>query len=289
MSRASSDAAAEPSPSVPRGLLWSVLLWSGLAFAFAPTLGEAFRNLVQQPWTRATLVFPLLAYMAARAERPSEPSRSGWALIGVGIVIQQIAISGEVDRAGKIGFILAAIGLCRWAGWCSLETASLLAFLIPLPHVVVAFGSPWLEGGLATGAALLARSLGFAVDYGSGALVSEGATLRLADRDGGLGLVVLLAGLAWFDWLCRPERRSGRLALLALTGIVAAGAIQLASLTGSAMMLAVRGEDSAGVVRAWLDRIPWLLAWTSGVALAWIHRRAEGTGARNPISVGGPS
>ncbi len=267
-------------------MAWALLLWAGLAFAFAPTLRGGLEHLTHEPWTRATLIFPVLAYLAARAEGPSMPSRVGWLLVAVGVAIQLVAIAGGFVPVGRLGFVLAAIGLCRGAGWCSLPAALLLVFLIPLPHAIHDLGSPWLEGGLAQAAAALAGGLGFDVVHGRDVLATGAATLHLADHDGGLGLLVLFAGLAWFDWQCDPQRSLRGLLRMGLVCLLAAGAVQLASLTLAAISLAQAGVEAAGRARSILDGVPWIMIWTSGIVLAWKHRRSDGSTGRDPIAVG---
>jgi hypothetical protein len=267
-------------------MAWALLLWAGLAFAFAPTLRGGLEHLTHEPWTRATLIFPVLAFLAARAERPARPSQVGWLLVAAGGAIQLAAIGGGFVRAGRLGFVLAAIGLCRGSGWCSLPAASLLAFLIPLPHAIHELGSPWLEGGLAQAAAAMVGALGFDVVHGRDALATAGATLHLADHDGGLGLLVLFAGLAWFDWQCDPQRNGRDLFRLGLVCVLAAGAVQLASLALAAAALTQGGLEPAERARSILDRVPWLLVWSSGIVLAFKHRRIDGSAGRDPIAVG---
>jgi len=255
---------------------WRILFWAGLVFAFGPSLRDAGELFVAQPWSRATLVFPVLAYAAARAEAPSRPSRYGWALVAVGIAIQMVAIGGGLVRVGRVGFVLAAMGLCRGAGWCSPPVALLLAFLLPIPHAVQQLGSPWLEAGLARLAASCAGALGLAVVHGRPGLESGASTLPLAEHDGGVGLAVSFLGLAWFAWLRAPGRDRGRLVRLAFVALLAAGGFQLASLTVAAIVLARGGEEPVETARAILDRTPWILVWSSGMVLAWTGRRAIG-------------
>lgn len=280
------DTAHGPSSSGLHPLVWPILVWAGLVFAFAPSLRDTAELLRIQPWSRATLVFPVLAYVAARGEAPSTPSRWGWALVAVGITIEMMAIGSGLVRVGRFGFVLAAIGLCRGAGWCSLPVALLLGFLLPLPHAVLELASPWLEDGLARAAALLTGALGIAVVHGRAGLGSGAMTLPLAPHDGGLGLAVSFAGLAWFAWLCGPERNHARLPRSGLVALLAAGGVQLASLVVAAILLARCSEDAARTARAILDRVPWILVWTSGMVLAWKSRRAEQTGGRASIAVG---
>lgn len=267
-------------------LVWPILVWAGLVFAFAPSLRDTAELLWAQPWSRATLVFPVLAYVAARAEGPAAASRWGWVLVAVGIAIELLAIGSGLVRVGRFGFVLAAIGVCRGAGWCSLSVALLLGFLLPLPHAVLELASPGLEGGLARAAALLTGAFGVAVVHGRAGLGSGAMTLPLAPHDGGLGLAVSFMGLAWFAWMGGPERNRARLVGSVLAAALAAGGLQLASLVMAAIVLARGGEDAPETARAMLDRAPWILVWTSGIVLAWRTRRADQTGGRASIAVG---
>lgn len=275
-----------PSSSELRKLVWPTLAWAGLVFAFAPSLRDSAELFWIQPWSRATLVFPVLAYAAARAEATSAPSRWGWVLVAVGIAVGLLAVGSGLVRAGRFGFVLAAIGLCRGAGWCSLWAALLLGFLLPLPHALLELASPGLEDGLAWAAAQLTEAFGVAVAHGRAELGSGAMTLPLAPHDGGLGLAVSFVGLAWFEWLCRPERNFARLAGSGLVALLAAGGVQLASLVMAAILLGRGGEDAAETARAMLDRVPWFLVWISGMALAWKTRRADQTGGRESTAVG---
>jgi hypothetical protein len=44
---------------------WQVALWIGLAIAFSPVLLDLVSHTEDQPWTRVSLVFPLLVWVAA--------------------------------------------------------------------------------------------------------------------------------------------------------------------------------------------------------------------------------
>lgn len=268
----------------PVGWGWGLIGACALLFAFAPSLQAGFAPLATQPWTRGALVFPLLVLLAARGEPlPARSRLEGGLLVVAGIGIQLIAIGGGVVRAGRVGFVLAAIGLCRGAGWCSLPVALLLGFLLPLPHVVVELGSPGLEGTFAAGAAALARGVGLDVRAGRGVLESGGSTLRLADHDGGLALLFLLAGLAWFVELRAPSR--SRFLERVLVCLVTAAGLQLTLLTAAALVLGGGGAEAPARARAILDHLPWLLVWTFGILLAWRYRPSSE--ARRPLPIAG--
>ena len=269
--------------SAPIGWGWGLAWWSGLLFAFAPSLQAGFAPLAAQPWTRGTLIFPLLVLLAARAEPRPARSRLGGLLVVAGIGIQLLAIGGGVVRAGRLGFVVAAIGLCRGAGWCSWPVALLLGFLLPLPHAVVELGSPGLEGAFAAAAAALARGVGLDVVPGRGLLQSGDATLRLADHDGGLALLFLLAGLAWFVELRAPSASTSQRLRRFVLWLLAAVALQLALVSAAALVLGSQAPDAAAHGRAILDHLPWLLTWTFGIVLAW---KAHSTRtSRRPLSI----
>lgn len=263
----------EPAPIGP-GL--GLALWAGLLFAFSPSIAAGLESLRSQPWTRGTLIFALLAVVAVRSAPPARRSAAGWALVAAGIAIQLVAIGGGVARAGRLGFVLAAVGLCRGAGWAGWRTALLLGFLLPLPHAVVELASPGLEGAFAAAAAALARGVGLGVEAGRGVLVSGSETLRLADHDGGLAWGALLAGLAWFAELRAPSPSPARRLARVAGWLAATIAGPLGFLTIAALVLGAGVEGAAARGRAILDHLPWLLTWTFGIVLAGRLGRPRG-------------
>jgi hypothetical protein len=161
--------------------------------------------------------------------------------------------------------------------------ALLLGFLLPLPHAVVELGSPGLEGAFAAAAAALARGVGLDVVPGRGLLQSGDATLRLADHDGGLALLFLLAGLAWFVELRAPSATPSQRLRRFVLWLLAAVALQLALVSAAALVLGSHVPDAASTGRAILDHLPWLLTWTFGIVLAW---KAHSTRtSRRPLSI----
>ena len=277
---------ARPAP-IPVGRGWGLALWIGLVFAFGPVLRPGIENLSSQPWTRGPLVFLLLAWVAARGEPAATRSRTGWLFVLLGIAIELVAIGGDVARAGRLGFVIAAVGLCRATGGCTLPVAFLLAFLVPLPHALMELGSPALESGFAGLAAGLARALGFEVASGRGVLSAGGATLRLTEPDGGLGLLLIFAGLAWFVELRAPSPSARSRIARGLRAGLAALALQVVAATLAAVALGVRADDAAALGRAILDHLPWLATWAAGIGLAWRYRPGDGTRSRGPIVGGG--
>jgi len=277
---------ATPAP-IPGGRGWGLALWIGLVFAFGPALQPGIENLSSQPWTRGTLVFVLLAWIAARGAHGATRSRAGWLLVLLGIAIELVAIGGDVARAGRLGFVIAAIGLCRATGGCTLPVALLLAFLVPLPRALMELGSPALENGFAGLAAGLARALGFEVAAGRGLLSAGASTLRLVEPDGGLGLLLLFAGLAWFVELRAPSPSARARIFRGLRAGLAALALQVVATTLAAVALGGGADDAAARGRAILDHLPWLATWAAGIGLAWRYRPGDGIRSCDRIVGGG--
>lgn len=279
-------AGVRASAEAPVGTGLRVALWIGLVFAFAPALRTGLAGFEAQPWTRGTLVFLLLAWIAGRSSPATPRARSGWLLVLLGIGIELAAIGGGVARVGRLGFVVAAIGLSRATGGSSLPAALLLGFLLPLPHAVMALFSPQLESALAAMAAGIASPFGFEVEAGRGLLTARGAILRLSDPDGGLGLLVLFVGLVGFAGLRASIREPLRWSLLVLLGAGAALTVQLLALTLAAAALAGGSGDAALRARSILDHLPWIATWAAGIGLGWRYRPNDGARPRGPIDGG---
>ncbi len=271
------------SAGLPVGRGLQIALWSGLAFAFAPALQTGLSGFAAQPWTRGTLVFPILAWIAARSGPPATRSRGGWLLVLLGIGIELIAIGGGIDRASRLGFVVAAIGICRATGACTLPVALLLGFLLPLPHALMELSSPGLESGFARAAAAIAGGLGFDVMSGRGQLTAGSAMLRLSDADGGLGSFVLCAGLFGFVLLRAPTHSPTRWVHRASIAAAVAIAFQLLIVTLAALVLADGAADAPERARSILDHLPWLGIWAAGIVLGWRYRCVDGARPHGPI------
>ena len=244
----------------------ALLLWSCLLLSFSPILIDLARHLVAEPWARYVLIFPLLFVRAAsRTPAPPPKATSGVVLIGLGVVLEFLAIGADVTRFGRIGFALAAIGLCRCLGYASWSTLLLLAFIVPLPSFVSNAASPTLEVALLEAAAFVPRLLGGAITVVASRAGGEASVgdqvLRVGPLDNGLVLVPLLVGLSWYGSLgsARP--------LLGAT-LRAAGAALLAipvQILAIAVALGLTALAGAGIARSLLTHAPWMVVAALGL------------------------
>lgn len=265
-----------PSASGFSGPAWPVVLWSGWLFAFSPILVDLVAHLRAFPWTRATLVFPFLAWWTARSEAaPVRGSRWGWILVGAGLLIGLLAVAGDVLRGGRVGLVLSAMGLCLATGWASWRAAILLLWSVPVPHVLLDLAEPLSTGFFLPSAIGVARWLGAGVEYHRDQLVSAAGSLEWSPIDGGLPLALMAAGLGW----CHAVRYRASTAAALRRSLQAAA---LALIVQWALVVSVGLALARGVaptaLRAFLDGWPWLgIGFGAGGLLTMGRRPASST------------
>ena len=244
----------------------------GLVCAFWPTWIDLFEHYQAHPWTRASLVFPGLAWLAARSEPgPVHAAGWGWGLLGFGLLLELAAIAGGYLRLGRLGLGLAAFGICRGAGWTSTAVGALLLWSIPVPHALIALASPTLEGFGSSVAVSVTGLLGLPVEAGPDGWSTQAGLVELLPIDGGLVLVAMGMGLAWF--LALRDDRPARSKLPATLVLALAGLpVQLVVLAAAATAAGMGA--SPATIRNSLDSGPWLLTWTVAFWLVWRTRRA---------------
>jgi hypothetical protein len=223
----------------------ALLLWTGLAAAFSPTILDLARHAIDTPWSRYALVFPVLFAISARRGARPAPRSEGVRWIAAGLAIEIAAAFTGAIRWARPGLALAAFGICQRCGIGSPRAAVLLLFAVPAPAFAVHDGGALLE-----------------------------SALSLRAHRGALALAPLLAGLAWYDAvLCRRPLRwaiaaSAAAALLAIPILVL-------------MSLLAAGAAGAGWLRSaqWLSGpAPWIPIAAAGIGAAeWRWRRRSGS------------
>jgi hypothetical protein len=267
-------ASARPDNAQPARLdPW--LLWAGLLFAFSPTLVDLARHMLDQPWARYAALFPFLFARAARARPAGVRRRSGLLWVAFGMALELFGILGGIPKIGRVGLVLAAVGLCRHLGWGEWREWVLLALSVPIPSLALFATSPGAEYALASAASACLNGLGVAgLEVSRSAVHYGGQELALTHFDSGMALVPLLGGISWYGSLRRrlPTRaalvRAIGTGLLGLPGQLVAVVLALLSLP--------LGAASAG--RWALSELPWVIA--AGVSLAvieWGLHRGETT------------
>lgn len=249
------------------------IVWPGLLVAFSPVLLELAEHLIAHPWTRSALVFPWLSALAIRADRGrSESKPLIWACVVLGILIELVAVSGGILRVGRVGLVVAAMGIVCGAGWARPLTTLLLVWVLPLPSALMRLASPDLES--AWGGTVAALVPGLALDAASSgpALVAGEHALRLVAPDGGLALGFGLAGLGWFNAIA-VGHRGGRAWVGSIGWGICLIPVQLGILAiGGLALVAGCGPGRARWI---LDQSGWILVGVLGVTLAAKHWPAE--------------
>lgn len=202
--------------------VWAAVLWAGLLIAFSPVLLDLWGLWRDQPWSRVSLVFPALIFVAARHDTtPPGPASWGWALVLVGILLELLAVGGGIVRIGRLGLGAAAIGLCLARGWTSVRVALLFAWAIPMPASLLNLVSPlgeWLQAALAETAIAFS---GLPIERSGAVFRIEGRELGLRVRDSGLQTAVALAGFGWSSAILRHRSRSGILRTATACALIA--------------------------------------------------------------------
>jgi hypothetical protein len=251
----------------------AAVFWIALAAAFSPVLADLVRHWLAIPWSRYSLVFPFLLAARIRSEpaRPA-PASDGWIWIAAALALELAAAAGGVTKLGRVALPLAVWGGCRLWGLAGPATAVLVVFAVPIPHALNELASPALETGLARLTVLAGRLFGATPQLlDPPELQVGGEGLALTPADGGLSLVVLLAGLGWHAGLVLREgaTASARRALAwAALGIP----LQAAAIAGAAGVAAVSG---AGVARALLSSAVWPAIALAGLARTRALARAR--------------
>jgi len=273
MAEVSSDSLALKSESP----LWLAAMVFGLMAAFWPVVSDLVSHIVTHPWARGAMVFPLLVWIAVRAEGANAGLERRWVLrlaLPIALAIELVAVAGDVVRLGRVALVLAVAASLFGTGRAGLLTLSLTIWLIPLPSAIAEILSPSLESTWVQIAASPISGVSFAAGP-DGLMLSteEGGRMVLVPAAGGLALAYALAGLAWFQGLMRRlpmHRLMGRSAIAALFSLpIHLGVIGLATI-----MLSLSPMSSAA--QRLLEHGPWLIVVLAGLVLA-VRERVPNT------------
>ena len=251
---------------------WSLAIWLCLLAAFSPVLFDLSVHLVEHPWARASLIFPWLGWVATRsraepqdAETSLEPSRALWIWIALALGIEGLAIAGDTIRLGRLGLLIAVLGLCHSFRWMRFPKLLLLLWAIPIPASLMSFASPGLEDLWARGSAAMISGLAFELIHQVPTMSTAEGSLPLSAADGGLAMAFGFAGLGWFRGLTRIDEPQSPW-IQSTLGAMAAVILQFALILLAGGLLRV-GAD-AGWVRAGLAEVGWCVVVFTGFVLS---------------------
>jgi hypothetical protein len=228
--------------------LWFCLL-VGLSFVLRDLVG----HWTTAPWSRYSISFLVLLFLAARADSPGPPrKRAGLLLLVVGLVGQTFALSFWIVALGRPFAALAVLGMLLYFGTMSLRAALLVLWVVPLPMMVIeAFGGEAAARGIYVAGAALLEPFGMAFEFGRRVVSSGANELPVAEHQGGLVLAAQMSGLAWYSALRRgltwgwTARLIAGYALLALPIQFAAVVVTLALLSWGSPRWMIQFIDTA--------------------------------------------
>ena len=271
------EVASDPLAPKSESPLWLAAIAFGLMAAFWPVVSDLVRHVVVHPWARGAIVFPLLVWIAVRAEGANTGPERRWVLrlaLPIALAIELVAVAGDVVRLGRVALVLAVAASLFGTGRAGLLTLSLTIWLIPLPSAIAEILSPSLESTWAQIPASPILGVSFAAGP-DGLMLSteEGGHVVLVPADGGLASAYALAGLAWFQGLMRRlpmHRLMWRSAIAALfSHPIHLGVIGLATIVLSLSPMSL-------VPQRLLDHGPWLIVVLAGLVLA-VRERVPST------------
>lgn len=231
-----------------------LVLWGALAVAFSASWMDLLRHWTEEAWTRPSVLFLALFVLAAvRDRRRQAPWWGGGVLVAAGLALSLIAFAGSLARLGRPGLPLGIIGMALAMGRPTLAISLLALWVIPPPFAVSNALSPGLEHGLAWLAAGAAEAGGLHVVLNRRSLEIAGATLGIQQTDGGIPLVIYLAGIGWWSAVRAGSGIRDALASAARTAPLGFAAQSLLLCIAFAL-LAGRAPDAARVV---LDHGAW--------------------------------
>lgn len=262
--------ASEPASAAPRNEL---LAWGLLLAAFSPVLVDLVQHLASEPWSLYPVAFwALLVRETRRSPAGERRPRLGWALLGVGLLLELLMLRAGWPRMARPGLVAAAFGLMLLLGRPAPRTATLLLWCIPVPYTLLTLGHPYGVIAQAGVPVWIARQMGAVASLdllrGNHVEAVIGAqTLPLEPPAAGLPLVAVLAGVAWSVGLARGEPL-GRVLLRSARGALVAIPVQLAVVATAVAATAL------GSARVGLLCIEASVPVATVVGLAWAWRRA---------------
>jgi hypothetical protein len=247
----SPDRAAEARSDETTSSRWPhTFVWIAFIFAFSPVLYDLAAHARSHPWAAWSLVFAILLIFLARKDSSyALPRGDGYALLGMALLLEGIAIGGGPIRWGRPAIPLGVFGLARILGRPSLRVAALACWAVPLPWSIVSAASPLLEFiWLRVAAATLSSFAPVLVQRASATWPDGVLTLEAAD--GGLPLVAFLSGVGWI-YALRTWRGLGRaLATAAVWGLVGV-AVQALAVTIALALTIGEEPDAARAFLSW--------------------------------------
>jgi hypothetical protein len=244
-------------------------LWVALLAAFSPTLTNLGSHWWEQAWPRYSLIFIPLLVWCVRCEQASEEPPRAWrrfgvSLLALSLLMQLVATSGAMPALGRPALALAIIGLLLFRGLTSARCALLALWIIPMPNLVsTRLAGVACANALYRAVGSLLSPLGLDLEIESEWIRSGTNELQIAPETGGLLMLSLILGLAWYRML-RTGNGVGSMIRDLVPMLLAGAAVQLAAVAAASITLVSGRADTAQAILdlAWLIPAVAVVAWT---------------------------
>jgi hypothetical protein len=251
------------------------LVWMALALASMPILLDLADHMLERSWTWYALVFPPLAWLAIREAQSGAPrAPAAWMFVLLGLVAQGWALASGQPRHGRLGVVLAVIGVLELQGRPSPRAWPLLVLCVPIPRALLVKAAEPVSSWIAHGVAQLDRWRGIPSIVRGAQIELPSGVLSIEPSDPGWQLGLLAFGLAWFGTQrarCSPMRSLG---LSTVAGAVAV----LLHMGATTVLLAMIDPLRAASARTARD----VMAVALALFVAWLCFGRSGLGSRSP-------
>ena len=184
----------------------------------------------------------------------------------MGLAIEGVAIAGDALRFGRLGLLVAAIGLCHGFGWLRLPGILLLLWIIPLPSVLLErLATPEIQILPGMAAAAMIPGLNFELINDAPMWTTQVSRLLLPPPDGALAMMFGLAGIGLFKSVSVGSGATDSL-LRSIRWSLTAIPLQFVLILIAALIFSLAG--SAYWARLFIGQSGWLLVVGLGLILS---------------------
>jgi len=228
--------------------------------------------MLADPWSRYSLLFPLLVLRCAiRTDPTAHTHRGGYLLIAISLGITFIGAIGGVEfiRFARLAIPCGILGLAWIFGRPSWKIALLSLWIIPIPHAVLEVASPILEVYLLRTAAFIPSIFDPAITVQGTIFHAPSGSLEVANTESGILLLALFSGLGWYSGISRRLDAKGCIRRSFYSGLMAMP-VQWLALVFATLFIYFQHATLAK-----LCLVPWLFVWTSFGAIILIEYNAR--------------
>ena len=203
-----------------------------------------------------------------------------WIWLLAGLAIELLAVAGGAPRFGRLGLLIAVVGLCHSMHSLRFSVGILFLWALPLPSTLLESFSPGSETFWGQAGAAVIPGLSLEVLGRVPVLTTSTAQMPLVSSDSGIAMAYGLAGLGWYRMISMG--RSSVAALLgALRWALLAIPVQLTFILFAGLLLSMAKQGAWP--RLFLTESNWLFVVSLGLVLS-LGRLCRTTGTQ-PLEI----